>query len=119
MLQAALSECLLLDLLSHFQDFRAPAVINVGGCQVGQALVVAVVVVVLDKGADLSFKVVGQVITKALRIRYIDAIADCQFLVSPFTEFTSGQAADVKAQLMRMYPIIRNGIAAHQTVGAF
>ena len=38
MLQAALSDGLLLDLLSHLQDFRAAAVIDIGGCQVGQAL---------------------------------------------------------------------------------
>jgi hypothetical protein len=47
-------------LLSHFQDFRAAAVIDIGGCQVGQALVVAVVVVVIDEGADLAFESAGQ-----------------------------------------------------------
>ena len=45
MLQAALSDCLFLDLLSHFQDLCSSSVIDVGGCQVVQALVVAIVVV--------------------------------------------------------------------------
>ena len=60
MLQSAFSDCLFLDLLSHFQDLRASAVIDVGGCQVGQALVVAMVVVVIDEGADPAFQVAGQ-----------------------------------------------------------
>ncbi len=34
MLQPAFSDCLFLDLLSHLQDLRASAVIDVGGCQV-------------------------------------------------------------------------------------
>lgn len=60
MLQPAISDCLLLDLLSHLQDLRAAAVIEIGGCQVGQALGVAMVVVVGDEGADLLLDVYGQ-----------------------------------------------------------
>ena len=55
MLQPAFSDCLLLDLLFHLQDVRAAPVIDVGRGQVVQALVVAVVVVVFDEGADLPF----------------------------------------------------------------
>lgn len=60
MLQPAFSDCLFLDLLSHLQDLCPATVINVGGGQVVQALVVAVVVVVVDEDADLTFQVAGQ-----------------------------------------------------------
>ncbi len=60
MLQPAFSDCLFLDLLSHLQDFRASSVVDVGGRQIAQALVVAMVVVVIDEGADLAFQVAGQ-----------------------------------------------------------
>ena len=60
MLQAAFSDCLFLDLLSHLQDFGAATEVDVGGRQVGQALMVAVVVVVVDEGTDLPFQVAGQ-----------------------------------------------------------
>ncbi len=60
MLQPAFSDCLFLDLLSHLQDLRAAALIDVGGCQVGEALVVSMVVVMLDEGVDLPFQVAGQ-----------------------------------------------------------
>ena len=59
MLQAAFFECLFLDLLSLLQDLCAATVIDVVRCQVVQALVVAVVVVVIDEGADLAFQVAG------------------------------------------------------------
>ena len=60
MLQPAFSDCLFLDLLSHLQDLRAAAVIDVGGGQVVQVLVVAMVVVVIDERPDLAFQVAGQ-----------------------------------------------------------
>jgi hypothetical protein len=50
---------LLLDLHSYVQDFGVSAMIDLGGCQVGQSLGVTVVVVVIDKGADLSLKTSG------------------------------------------------------------
>lgn len=61
-LQATFSDCLFLDLLSHFQDFRAASVVDVGWRQVGEALVVAVAVVVVDEGADLPSEIAGQVV---------------------------------------------------------
>ena len=60
MLQPAFSDCLFLDLLSHLQDIRASAVIDVGGCQVVQALEVEMVVVVIDESDDLALQVTGQ-----------------------------------------------------------
>ena len=62
MLQAALSDCLFLDLLSHSQDFSASAVVDVRGRQIAQALVVAAVVVALDEGVDLPLRVAGQIV---------------------------------------------------------
>lgn len=60
MLQAALPDGLLLDLLSRFQDLRAAAMVDVGGREVAEALVVAAGVVVIDEGADLAFEVSRQ-----------------------------------------------------------
>ncbi len=53
-LQPAVSDCLLLDLLSDLQDFDSETEVDVSGGQVGQTLVVALVVVVIDEGTDLS-----------------------------------------------------------------
>lgn len=62
MLQAAFSECLFLDVLSHFQDLRASVMVDIGRRQINEALVVAVVVVVVEEGADLLLQVAGQVV---------------------------------------------------------
>jgi len=62
MLQAALADCQFLDLLPFPENgFVAPEV-DVGRCDVVQALVVALVVIVIDEGPDLAFKVAGQVV---------------------------------------------------------
>ena len=62
MLQAALSDCQFLDLFPFSDDgFVAPEV-DIGGCDVVQALVVALVVVVIDEGPDLAFKIAGQIV---------------------------------------------------------
>jgi len=60
MLQPVFSECLFLDLLSHFQDLYATTVIDVGGCQDVQALVVTTVVIVIGKGTYLAFQVANR-----------------------------------------------------------
>ena len=60
MLQPAFLDCLLVVLLPHFQDRLSPALIDVSGRQVVEALVVTVVVAVIDEGADLSFQITGQ-----------------------------------------------------------
>jgi len=41
---------------------REPSTQDIGGCEVAQALVIAVIVVVIDEGVDLHLKVSGQVI---------------------------------------------------------
>ena len=61
MLQAPLGQGLSLDTLPFDQDGLAPAVVDVGGGEVAQALVGAGVVVVLDEGPDLLLKRSGQV----------------------------------------------------------
>ncbi len=48
------------NVLSHSQDPCGLPVIDVGGGQVAQALVVAMVAIVLDEGLDLTFQVSRQ-----------------------------------------------------------
>jgi len=60
MLQAALSDCLFLDPLSFSQNGFVTAEVDVSRCDVAQALVVALVVVVIDEGPDLGLKVARQ-----------------------------------------------------------
>ncbi len=62
MLQAALADCPFLDLLPFSQNGFVPAKVDIGGCDVVQALVVTLVVVVIDEGPDLAFKVAGQIV---------------------------------------------------------
>ena len=60
MLQAPMFDGLSLDPFSLSDDGGGPAEVGVGGRHVAQALVIALVVVVLDEGLDLSFQVAGQ-----------------------------------------------------------
>ena len=60
MLQAALLDCPFLDLFPFSENgFVAPEV-DVGGCDVAQALVVTLMVVMIDEGFDLGFEIAGQ-----------------------------------------------------------
>jgi hypothetical protein len=60
--QAPLLNSLVLDAFTFEQDGLSSAIINVGQGEVLQALVVALLVLVLDKGLDLRLKVARQVI---------------------------------------------------------
>ena len=60
MLHPAFSACLFLDLLSHLQDLSTAPVIDISRRQIAEALVVTVIVVVIDEGADLPFQVAGR-----------------------------------------------------------
>ena len=60
MLQAPMFECLSLDPFSSFDDGGSPAEVGIGGCHIVQALVVALVVIVLDEGFDLGLEIAGQ-----------------------------------------------------------
>jgi len=60
--QASLSDCLLLDALALEQDGLCSAAVDVGGCEIVQAFMVAMVVVVLHEGVDLRFELTGEVV---------------------------------------------------------
>jgi len=55
MLQAALSDCLFLDLFPFSENGFVAAEVDVGGCDVAQSLVISLVVVVIDESLDLTF----------------------------------------------------------------
>jgi len=57
MVQAAVMDGQCLDLLPPFDNGGVAPEVGVGGRDVVQALVVAVVVVVIDEGADLVFEI--------------------------------------------------------------
>ncbi len=59
-LQAPMFDGLSLDPFTLFDDGWCPAEVGVGGRHIVQALVVALVVVVLDEGLDLRFEITGQ-----------------------------------------------------------
>jgi len=62
MLQAALLDCQFFDLFPFFDDGFITPKIDVGGCDIVEALVISLIVVVLDEGPDLAFKIAGQVV---------------------------------------------------------
>jgi len=62
LLQAALLDCPFIDPFPFSENgFVAPEV-DVGGCDVVQTLMVALVVVVVAKGPDLAFEIAGQIV---------------------------------------------------------
>ena len=60
MLQAPMFECLALDPFSSFDDGWCPAEVGIGRRYVVEALVVALVIVVLDERLDLVLKIAWQ-----------------------------------------------------------
>ncbi|SHI62128.1 hypothetical protein SAMN05444000_102100 [Shimia gijangensis] len=60
MLQAAVFDCQFLDLLSLSQDSFVATEADIGRCDVVQAFMVALVVIVGEECADLTFKIAGQ-----------------------------------------------------------
>ncbi len=62
MLQAALADCLFLDFLPFPQNDFVPSEVDIGGRDVVQTLVVALVVVVIDEGPDLTFEIARQIV---------------------------------------------------------
>jgi hypothetical protein len=59
-LQAAIFDGLSFDPFALFDDGWSSAEVGVGGCDVVQALMIALMVVMLDERFDLPFKVAGQ-----------------------------------------------------------
>ena len=62
MVQAAFLDGQCLDHFSPFDDGCVAPEVNVGRRDVGEALVVAMVVVMIDEGADLHFQIARQVV---------------------------------------------------------
>ena len=60
--QAALLDGLAFDAFSVEEDGLAAAEVDICRCEIAQALVVALVVVVVDEGLDLSIEIAGQVV---------------------------------------------------------
>ena len=60
--QAAVLHCQFLDLCPPFDDCGVASEVDIGGCDVTEALVVAVIVVMVDEGVDLGLEIAGQVI---------------------------------------------------------
>ncbi len=62
MVQAAVLDGLFLDLFSPFDDGRATPKVGVSGCDVVNALMVTLVVVMIDEVTDLVFEIARQVV---------------------------------------------------------
>ncbi len=60
MLQAPIFDSLSFNPFALLDDGLCPAEVGVGRCDVAQALVIALMVVMLDERFDLLFKVAGQ-----------------------------------------------------------
>ncbi len=59
MVQAAIFDSQFLDLLSPFNDGGSSPEVGVGWCDIVDALMVTLVVIVIDEGADLVFEITG------------------------------------------------------------
>ena len=57
MVQAAVLDCQFFDLLPPFNDGGIAPEVGICGCDVAEALVVAVIVVIIDEGADLHLEI--------------------------------------------------------------
>ena len=62
MLQAALADCLFLDFCPFSDDGFVSPKIDLSWCDVVQALVISLVVVVIDESLDLAFEVAGKIV---------------------------------------------------------
>ena len=58
-LQAPMFDGLSFDPFSLFDDRFCPAEVGIGGCDVFQALMITLVVIVLDERLDLGFEITG------------------------------------------------------------
>ena len=57
MVQAAVLDCQFFDLLPPFNDGDIAPEVGICGCDVAEALVVALIVVIIDEGGNLVFEV--------------------------------------------------------------
>ena len=72
MMQASRFECLSFDPFALLQNGFVTPKVNVSGCDVVDALVIALVIVVVDEGCDLGFKITGQEV-----VFQQDAVLEC------------------------------------------
>ena len=119
MVQAAVLDGQFFDPISPFDDGGIAAEVGVGGRDVAEALVVAVVVIMVDESADLAFKVSGQIIVfqknavfqrlmptldLALGLRMIGGSTDMLHTVvfEPFREITGDVRRAIVAKQSRL-----------------
>ena len=62
MLQTAVLDCQFLDLFPFWDDGFVSPKVDIRRCDVAQALVGALGVIILDEGPDLTFKITGQIV---------------------------------------------------------
>ncbi len=62
MLQAPMLDGLAFDLLPFQQDDVAASEVDVGGREIAQALVIALLIVIRDEGLDLGLEIAGQIV---------------------------------------------------------
>ena len=62
MLQAAVCDGVALDAVSFCEDRLGPAEVDIGWCEVVDALMITDVIVVFDEGPYLTFEITGQVV---------------------------------------------------------
>src|SRR5271157_2017726 len=62
MLQAAVCDCLVFDPFAFEEDALGPSKIDVGGCEIVEALVISGVIVSLDESRDLPFEISRKIV---------------------------------------------------------
>lgn len=60
MLQTALFDCVSLDPFTFEQNRLATPIVDVGRCEIAEALVISMVIVVLHEATDADFQIAGQ-----------------------------------------------------------
>jgi hypothetical protein len=55
-------DCLSFDPLSFQQDCLTASEVDIGGCQVVQALMISLMIVMLDEAFDGGFQITGQIV---------------------------------------------------------
>lgn len=62
MLQAPILDCEAFEAFPFAQDFGCAPRVDVGGCEIAQALMIAAMIIVLDEGRDLRLELAGKII---------------------------------------------------------
>ena len=127
MLQAPGLQCFLFDPFSFQQDGLASSEVDIGGREVAEALVIALVIIVRDEGIDLRFEMAGQIVVLkqdavlqglvpafdlALGLRVIGCATNMihAVVIEPLGEFASNVTGAVVRQQSR--PVDHIGLIA-------